>query len=215
MFDCMEERLSMAKPHIARQIMLPFADWAVNLQIPMLQMENDDGYIPIRPLVRGLLGTDDDRGHRARIQRDPILSQLSCYLPVQTDGCTQDMLCLPWLGIGRFIDRLSLESVREPYRAQVLNVMWAITFAAYEVVSGKRAVPHLITIIPAERVLASVPDQEVRKFLVMLADRIGRMEVSSRALAEANADIKVILSSLLGTVQDESKICPCCGRAIE
>jgi hypothetical protein len=52
------------------------------------------------------------------------------------------------VGIGRFIDRLSLESVREPYRAHVLNVMWAITFAAYQVMSGKRTVPHLITIVP-------------------------------------------------------------------
>jgi len=81
--------------------------------------------------------------------------------------------------------------------------MWAITFAAYEVVSGKRTLPHLITIIPTEHMLASIPEQDMRKFLAMLAERIGRMEVSSRTLAEANADLKQILSALsLGSLRN-------------
>lgn len=205
----------MPKPHIAKQIELPLADWAADLHVPMLQLENGDGYIPIRPLVKGLLGQEDDRGQRARIDRDPILSQLKCYLPVQTAGGTQDMLCLPWLGIGRFIDRLSLDAVVEPYRTQVLNVMWAVTFAAYEIVSGKRVLPNLITIVPAERILASIPEQDMRRFLAMLAERMGRMEIASRSVAEEGAHMRQVLSTLLGAARQDDGPCPCCGRPFE
>ena len=97
---------------VAKQVMLPLAAWS-DLQIPLLQLDNGGAYIPLRPLCQTLLGTDDDRPQRSRIKHDPILSQLTSHLPVQTPGGTQAMLCLSWLGIGRWIDRLNLASVRE------------------------------------------------------------------------------------------------------
>jgi hypothetical protein len=197
--------------HIAKQVELPLADWAGDLRVPMLQMKDGDGYIPIKPLIKGLTGSENDAPHHQRINRDQILSHLKCYLPVQTPGGTQEMLCLPWLGIGRFIDRISLESVREPYRAQVLNVMWGITFAAYEVVSGKRTLPNLITIVPGDRILASIPEAGLRRFLEMIAERMGRMEIASRNVVDEAAGMRDILTTLLGPGR-EGESCPCCGR---
>ena len=189
---------------IAKQVTLPLAEWA-DLEVPMLQMESGEGYIPVRPLCRALLGIDDDKPQRARIRRDPILSQLTTYLPVQTAGGTQDMLCLAWLGVGRWIDRLDLDSVKSAYRTRLLDIMWAITFAAYEVISGKQSLPALITIVPAARLLAAFREEDVRRFLRLLAERVGRMEIASRDLHQT------LLT--LGGASEQDGICPCCGRA--
>lgn len=105
---------------VAKQVTLPLAEWA-DLEVPFLHVEDGGGYIPVRPLCKALLGADDDKAQRARIRRDPILSQLTAYLPVQTAGGTQEMLCLAWLGIGRWIDRLDLGSVRDEYRGRLLR----------------------------------------------------------------------------------------------
>jgi hypothetical protein len=188
---------------IAKQITLPLAEWA-DLEIPMLQMESGEGYIPVRPLCRALLGVDDDKPQRARIRRDPILSQLTTYLPVQTAGGTQDMLCLAWLGVGRWIDRLDLDSVKDAYRTRLLDIMWAITFAAYEVISGKRALPALLTIVPSARLLTAFREEDVRRFLHLLAERIGRMEIATR-------DAQTVLLAMAGVSQRDG-VCPCCGR---
>jgi hypothetical protein len=204
----------MPKPQIVKQVTLPLADWAGSLQLPMLQVDNGDGYIPVKPLYQGLTGSQDDSGQRARINRDPILGQLATYLPVDTPGGSQEMLCLPWLGVGRYIDRLNLGSVLETYRSQVLNVMWAVTFAAYEVVTGQRVVPNLITIVPSDHILASVPDKDVRRMLIFLAERMGRMEIASRTVAEANADIHSTLRALVEGASAEESKCPCCGQAM-
>jgi hypothetical protein len=191
---------------IAKQVTLPLATWA-DLQVPLLQIEGGGAYIPLRPLCQALFGTDDDRPQRTRIRHDPILSQLTCHLPVQTAGGTQDMLCLSWLGIGRWIDRLNLATVREAYRARILDLMWAITFAAYEVISGQKLLPALVTILPSQPLLAAFQERDVRRFLFSLADRVGRMEL-------ANRDTKRLLSTLAGAAQEDS-VCPCCGRALE
>jgi len=189
---------------IVKQVTLPLAEWA-DLEVPLLQVESGEGYIPVRPLCRALLGVDDDKPQRARIRRDPILSQLKTYLPVQTAGGTQEMLCLAWLGIGRWLDRLDLESVQEVYRPRLLEIMWAITFAAYEVITGKRPLPALLTIVPAARLLTAFREEDVRRFLRLLAERVGRMEMASRDLQHA------LLS--LGQANEEDGNCPCCGRA--
>ncbi len=189
---------------IAKQVMLPLAEWA-DLEVPMLQMDSGEGYIPVRPLCRALLGVDDDKPQRARIRRDPILSQLTAYLPVQTAGGTQDMLCLAWLGVGRWIDRLDLNNVKDAYRTRLLDIMWAITFAAYEVVSGKQALPTLVTIMPSARLLAAFREEDIHRFLHLLAERIGRVEIASR-------DMQKLLLTMAGTSQQDS-VCLCCGRA--
>jgi hypothetical protein len=44
---------------IAKQVTLPLADWA-DLEVPLLQVDHGGEYIPVRPLCKGLLGTDDD-----------------------------------------------------------------------------------------------------------------------------------------------------------
>jgi hypothetical protein len=191
---------------VAKQVVLPLADWLPQ-DMPLIQVTSGESYIPVKPLVRALTGVEDDRPHRARIQRDPILKQLSCYLPVQTAGGTQDMLCLAWLGIGRFIDRLSLESVLEPYRQRVLEVMWGITFAAYEIVSGQRVLPALFTIVPSDRVIAAFRDDDAKKFLQVLHERVGDMENAMR-------DVGVVLSRLADLAQ-ETGVCPCCKRSLE
>jgi hypothetical protein len=133
------------------------------------------------------------------------LSQLTAYLPVQTAGGTQEMLCLARLGIGRWIDRLDLGSVREEYRGRLLDIMWAITFAAYEVISGTRTLPTLVTIVPGQRLIAAFREEDVQRFLHLLAERIGRMEVASR-------DLQRLLLTTAGATQD-GNACPCCGRA--
>ena len=115
------------------------------------------------------------------------------------------MLCLSWLGIGRWIDRLNLENVREGYRARILDIMWAITFAAYEVISGTRTLPTLITIVPPKPLLAAFRDEDVKRFLFSLAERIGRMELATR-------DTKQVLTAMAGESLAEGE-CPCCGRA--
>jgi hypothetical protein len=188
---------------LAKQVTLPLAEWA-DLEVPLLQLDGGSAYIPLKPLCQALLGIDDDRPQRQRIRHDPILSQLTCHLPVQTVGGTQEMLCLSWLGIGRWIDRLNLESVRETYRTRILDLMWAITFAAYEVISGTRTVPTLLTIVPSKPLLAALREEDVHQFLLSLADRIGRMEL-------ANRDVKQLLTTIAGTQHDED-VCPCCGR---
>jgi len=191
---------------IARQVLLPLAEWA-DLDVPLLQIDGGGAYIPIRPLCHALLGIEDDRPQRQRIKHDPVLRQLTDYLPVQTPGGTQEMLCLAWLGIGRWIDRLNLENVREAYRPRILDLMWAITFAAYEVISGTRALPTLITIVPPKPLLAAFREEDVRRFLFSLAERIGQMEL-------ANRDVKQLLTALAGESQ-ANRACPCCGRAFE
>jgi len=191
---------------IAKQVTLPLAEWA-GLDVPLLQVEGGGAYIPIKPLCQELLGTDDDRPQRQRIRHDPILSQLTGYLPVQTAGGTQEMLCLSWLGIGRWIDRLNLENVREAYRARILDIMWAITFAAYEVISGRQTLPTLITIVPSGSVVAALREDDVKRFLLSLAERIGQMEL-------ANRDTKKLLTAMARGAQPDGT-CPCCGRPFE
>src|SRR5262249_36050670 len=109
------------------------------------------------------------------------------------------------LGVGRWIDRLDLDSVKAAYRTPLLDIMWAITFAAYEVISGKHPLPALITIVPAARLLTAFREEDVRRFLHLLAERVGRMEIASRELQ------KTLLT--LGGVSEQEGICPCCGRA--
>jgi hypothetical protein len=174
--------------------------------VPFLHVEDGGGYIRVRPLCKALLGTDEVKAQRARIPRDPILSQLTAYLPVQTAGGTQEMLCLAWLGIGRWIDRLDLGSVRDEYQVRLLDIMGAITFAAYEVISGVRTLPTLVTIVPSQRLLAAFRADDLQRFLHLLAERIGRMEVASR-------DIRNLLLASTGQVQ-EGNICPCCGQVL-
>ncbi len=191
---------------IAKQVTLPLAAWA-SLDVPLLQIDGGGAYIPIKPLCQELLGTDDVRPQRQRIKQDPILSQLTCYLPVQTSGGTQEMLCLSWLGIGRWIDRLNLANVREAYRARILDIMWAITFAAYEVISGNRTLPSLLTIVPSQALLAAFHEDDITRFLLSLAERIGRIELASR-------DTKKLLATLAGASLEDG-VCPCCGRMLE
>lgn len=195
---------------IPRQVQLPLAEWA-DLNVPLLQVEDGGAYIPVKPLCQTLLGTDDDRPQRQRIRHDPILSQLTRHLPVQTVGGTQEMLCLSWLGIGRWIDRLNLENVRETYRPRILDIMWAITFAAYEIISGTRALPTLITIVPSTNpvapLLTAFREEDIKRFLFSLAERVGRMEV-------ANRDLQQLLTSAANS-SGEDQVCPCCGRALE
>jgi hypothetical protein len=96
------------------------------------------------------------------------------------------MPCLSWLGIGRRIDCLNLADVREAYRARILDIMWAITFAAYEVISGQQTLPTLITIVPSQSLLAALHEGDVKRFLLSLSERIGRMELASRDTKKAS-----------------------------
>jgi hypothetical protein len=191
---------------VARQVTLPLAEWA-ELNAPLLQVEGRGAYIPLKPLCHVLLGVNDDKPQRQRIRHDPILSQLTDYLPVQTAGGTQEVLCLSWLGIGRWIDRLNLESVRELYRARILDIMWAITFAAYEIISGVRTLPSLITILPSKPLLVTLREEDAKQFLYSLAERLGRMEL-------ANRDMRALLTMMAGD-SSGAAVCPCCGQPLD
>lgn len=83
------------------------------------------------------------------------------------------------------------------------------SFAAYEVISGVRTLPTLVTIVPSQRLLAAFREDDVQRFLHLLAERIGRMEVASR-------DIRNLLLTSAGLAQDgnDGNLCPCCGQVL-
>lgn len=195
-----------------RQVTLPIRLWS-GLELPALRTDDGRVFIPVKLLHFALTGSADDRGARARIQRDDVLSALACPLRVQTAGGAQEMICIERLGLGRLIDRMDTSRMRPELRPRVLQLQWEITHAAYRVLMGETgAGEQFVSIVPAEQLAGadprglSVRDDDVRRYLLALAERIGRIEIDRRSIQ----GLLLALASGEG-IEGAPRRCPQCG----
>ena len=192
---------------VAHQTLIPLPKWG-GVSLPALIVEEEGAYIPVKLLCAVLMGTVDDRPHRARIKRDPILNQLWRFLPVQTSGGQQDMFCLEHTGVARWIDRLDLGKVREDIRPRILAFMWDVTLAARRALYGEvesRNLPAFHAIVPHNRTPVTIRDEDAKRLLLALADRIGKIEISQREMQG------LLVALATGALDSLPLSCPQCG----
>lgn len=196
---------------LVRQTSMRLSEWG-NLDIPVLIAEGG-AYIPIKH-VCAILGGLDAKSQRARIHRDRILKALALELPVRTSGGEQDMLCLERLGFGRWLNGIDLDRVRPDIAENILAFQWKVTLEASRILSGEvegQEAP-LLSIIPANRAARrlqtermDIRDEDVRRFLLALAARIGQIELSQREIQG------ILLALASGDREDLHPHCPQCG----
>jgi antirepressor protein len=196
---------------IVRQTSMRLSEWG-NLEIPVLIAEAG-AYIPITH-VCAILGGLDPKSQRARIHRDRILKALALELPVRTPGGEQDMLCLERLGFGRWLNGIDLDRVRPDIADNILAFQWKVTLEASRILSGEvegQEAP-LLSIVPANRAALrhqthrmNVRDEDVKRFLLALAARIGQIELSQREMQG------ILLALANGDRDDIRQRCPQCG----
>jgi len=160
------------------------------------------------------LGGLDAKSQRARIHRDRILKTLALELPVRTPGGEQDMLCLERLGFGRWLNGIDLERVHPDIANNILAFQWKVTLEASRILSGEvegQEAP-LLSIIPANRATLrrqtqrmDIRDEDVKRFLLALAARIGQIELSQREIQG------ILLALASGDRDDLQRRCPQCG----
>lgn len=195
-----------------RQVTLPLQLWS-GLELPALRTDDGRVFIPVKLLHFALTGSQDDRPTRARVQRDAVLSALARPLSVQTAGGPQEMLCMERLGLGRLIDRMGINSMRPQLRPRVLEIQWQITHAAYRVLMGETGPgEQFVSIVPAAQLAPAgsraltLHDEDVRRYLLALAERIGRIEIDGRALQG------LLLALAAGEgIEGAARQCPQCG----
>lgn len=193
-----------------QQTSIHLSEWG--LDMPALIVDGEGVYIPLKLLCFALMGTIDDRPHRRRVLRDPILSQLWRHMPVQTAGGRQEMFCLEHIGIARWIDRLDLEKVRADVRPRLLQLMWRITFAAHRLLTGEVEsldAGTIPAIIPASGAPVRVQDTDARHYLLALAERVGHIEIDARAMQ------RVLLALADTSGELPTMRCPQCGYALD
>jgi len=196
---------------LVRQTSMHLSAWG-NLEIPVLIAEGG-AYIPITH-VCAILGGLDAKSQRARIHRDRILKALALELPVRTPGDEQDMLCLERLGFVRWLNGIDLERVRSDIADNILAFQWKVTLEASRILSGEvegQEAP-MLSIIPASKAplrrqtqRMDVRDEDVRRFLLALAARIGQIELSQREIQG------ILLALASGDGDDLRRRCPQCG----
>lgn len=123
-------------------------------QIPAAQGTDAEIYVPINPLA-SFLGLNR-QGQQQRIQRDPVLSQRTRTLRMDTGGGPQKLTCLPldllpgWLfGIDTSRVKPELVDKLNRYRAECFKVLWN---AFKSDIMPTLAPPTNLT--PAEQILA-------------------------------------------------------------
>jgi hypothetical protein len=176
-----------------------------NLTLPALIVDGEGAYLPLKYLCGVLMGTVDDRPHRLKVKRDPILCELWRLAPFDTAGGQQELFCLLHVGLARWIDRIDLNKVRPEFRAGIKALMWDITLEANRLLTGEvesRALPMIVPPKPAQLTLR---DEDVKRLLFALADRIGTIELSQR---EAQS---ILLALASGDLEDVKRRCPQCG----
>jgi hypothetical protein len=170
-----------------RQVSRKLPEWG-NLEVVAL-IAPDGVYFPLKLLSFVFLGDVNDRAQRARVQRDPILRELTRVYPVETSGGRQQMVCLERLGIGRWINGVEINRLRPEIRDRFLTFQWELTRLADrllfgEVESDRSAGSSLTRATNFNSSSSAMPnnaptltDDEMLRFLQYLARRVGSLEV--------------------------------------
>lgn len=185
-----------------RQVSRKLPEWG-DLEVVAL-IAPDGVYFPLKMLSFVFLGDVNDRAQRARVQRDPILRELTRVYPVETPGGRQQMVCLERLGIGRWINGVEISRLRPEIRERFLAFQWELTRLADRLLFGETAVssvPALSTQAATSRGHQSLSDDDLLVFLQYLARRVGALEIDvsqvkrlQLALMGGDADIATSLT---------------------
>jgi hypothetical protein len=129
------------------------------------------------------LGDVNDRAQRARVQRDPILRELTRAFPVETSGGRQRMVCLERLGIGRWINGVDVSRMRPEIRERFLAFQWDLTRLADQLLFGDVAAQPMLP--PARGAApAAFTEEQLAGFLSYLAQRVGNLEIDMRQVKQ-------------------------------
>ncbi len=196
---------------VLRQETLRLAQWG-DIELPVL-LYDESAFLPVKHLCFIMLGGMDDRSQRAKIKNDAILSNLSRLLPVQTPGGVQDMVCLERMGLARWINSLTLNTIRADLRPRIAQFQWDVAMAADRLLFGEVISPEppRFAIVPdalvpfAETSSRRVSDSDVRRLILALVERMGKIEISHRELHTA------LLALASGTIEGAARQCPQCG----
>jgi hypothetical protein len=181
-----------------RQVSRKLPEWG-NLEVVAL-IASDGVYFPLKLLSFVFLGDVNDRAQRARVQRDPILRDLTRVYPVETSGGRQQMICLERLGIGRWINGVEINRLRPEIRERFMAFQWELTRLADQLLFGEMSsqrstgIHHLASNPPGAKALS---DDEMMQFLQYLARRVGALELDM-------AQVKQIQMALVTADDDET-----------
>lgn len=165
-----------------RQVTRKLPQWN-NLEV--VALITDDGvYFPLKVLSFVFLGDVNDRAQRARVQRDPILRELTRTYPVETSGGRQNMVCLERLGIGRWINGVDVSRMRPEIRERFLAFQWELTRMADQLLFGESASTSPHRALPTPEVAPTFTDDQLVKFLSYLAQRVGNLEIDVRQVKQ-------------------------------
>ncbi|HEX9036275.1 MAG TPA: hypothetical protein VF808_04730 [Ktedonobacterales bacterium] len=163
--------------HPVRQVSRKLPEWG-DLEVVAL-IAQDGVYFPLKLLSFVFLGDVNDRAQRARVQRDPILRELTRVYPVETAGGKQQMVCLERLGIGRWINGVEINRLRPEIRERFLAFQWELTRLADRLLFGESTSGEPLTIARAgpREPRRGLSDDELLTFLQFLARRVGALEL--------------------------------------
>lgn len=165
-----------------RQVTRKLPQWN-NLEV--VALITDDGvYFPLKVLSFVFLGDVNDRAQRARVQRDPILRELTRTYPVETSGGRQNMVCLERLGIGRWINGVDVSRMRPEIRERFLAFQWELTRMADQLLFGETATVAPHRALPTPETASTFTDDQLVKFLSYLAQRVGNLEIDVRQVKQ-------------------------------
>ncbi|HZC04706.1 MAG TPA: hypothetical protein VE338_03625 [Ktedonobacterales bacterium] len=169
-----------------RQVTRRLPQWG-NVEVVAL-IAPDGVYFPLKVLSFVFLGDVNDRAQRARVQRDPILRELTRSFPVETSGGRQRMVCLERLGIGRWINGVDVSRMRPEIRERFLAFQWELTRLADQLLFGEIASSpaSAMAVGPGADGVnpASLSDDQLVKFLSYLAQRVGNLEIDMRQVKQ-------------------------------
>lgn len=169
---------------VIRQVTRRLPQWS-NIEVVAL-ITADGVYFPLKVLSFVFLGDVNDRAQRARVQRDPILKELTRTYPVETSGGRQRMVCLERLGIGRWINGVEVSRMRPEIRERFLAFQWELTRFADQLLFGEVASSSALAGLPAPAAGAASPlsDDQLVAFLSYLAQRVGNLEIDVRQVKQ-------------------------------
>ncbi len=164
-----------------RQVTRKLPQWG-NVEVVAL-IAPDGVYFPLKVLTFVFLGDVNDRAQRARVQRDPILRELTRTFPVETSGGRQRMVCLERLGIGRWINGVDVSRMRPEIRERFLAFQWELTRLADQLLFGE-ATPQPALPSADDTAPVAFTDEQLARFLNYLAQRVGNLEIDMRQVKQ-------------------------------
>jgi hypothetical protein len=170
---------------VVRQVSRRLPQWG-NVEVVAL-ITSDGVYFPLKVLTFVFLGDVNDRAQRARVQRDPILRELTHTYPVETSGGRQRMVCLERLGIGRWINGVEVSRMRPEIRERFLAFQWELTRLADQLLFGEVAASAPSPALPApadDAAPTMFSDDQLARFLSYLAQRVGNLEIDMRQVKQ-------------------------------